>query len=56
MENVSASLATTREHRLHEHDEYVLIELVCDLLISTRFSHNYFMNLQKVFGNRGMSR
>ena len=28
--DVSASLATPREHRLHEHDEYVLIELVCE--------------------------
>ena len=28
--DVSANLATPREHRLHEHDEFVLIELVCE--------------------------
>ena len=28
--DVSANLATPREHRLHDHDEFVLIELVCE--------------------------
>ena len=28
--DVSASQATPKMHRLHEHDELVLIELVCD--------------------------
>ena len=28
--DVCASLATPREHRLSEHDEIVLIELVCE--------------------------
>ena len=28
--DVCASLATLREHRLSEHDEFVLIELVCE--------------------------